>query len=82
MLNKNVCPLIFYFQMLNLTEPYSPFSTTTFTFLVIRLCQNFPATFYYHTKIAPRIKGMPRHHNHTCTHKEARDQISLATIKV
>lgn len=36
--------------------------------------------FYYHTKIAPRIKGMPRHHNHT--HKEARDQISLATIKV
>lgn len=38
--------------------------------------------FYYHTKIAPRIKGMPRHHNHTCTHKEARDQISLATIKV
>lgn len=23
---------------------------------------------------------MPRHHNHTCTHKEARDQISLALI--
>ena len=28
---------------------------------------------YYHNFWAPRIKGMPRHHNHTCTHKEARE---------
>lgn len=61
--------------MLNLTEPYSPFSTTTFTFLVIRLCQNFPATFYYHTKIAPRIKGMPRYPTpHTYSHNTQRSQ--------
>ena len=60
--------------MLNLTEPYSPFSTTTFTFLVIRLCQNFPATFYYHTKIAPRIKGYPDIPHHTCPHNTQRNQ--------
>lgn len=70
--------------MLNLREPYAPFSTTTFTFLVIRLCQNFPATFYYHTKIAaPRIKGMPRYptpHMPTQHTEKPENKTSLALI--
>lgn len=64
--------------MLNLTEPYAPFSTTTFEAFALRGTLKANYLFYYPTKIAPRIKGMPRHHNHT--HKEARDQISLATL--
>jgi hypothetical protein len=69
--------------MLNLTEPYSPFSTTTFTFLVIRLCQNFPATFYYPTKITLRDKGMPRYptpHILTQHTKKPENKTSLALI--
>lgn len=46
-----------------------------FLFLNVKFNVTVPP-IYYHTKIAPRIKG---YLDHTCTHKEARDLISLAT---
>lgn len=68
--------------MLNLREPYSPFSTTTFEALTLRGTLKANTHFWYHTKITPRIKGIPRYppttHAHI-THKEARDLTSLAT---
>lgn len=62
--------------MLNLTEPYSPFSTTTFEALTLRGTLKANYIFYYHTKITPRIKGIPRYPTTTpahITHKEARE---------
>lgn len=68
--------------MLNLREPYPPFSTTTFEALTLRGTLKANTHFQYHTKITPRIKGIPRYptitHAHI-THKEARDLTSLAT---
>lgn len=62
--------------MLNLTEPYSPFSTTTFEAFALRGTLKANYIFYYPTKIALRDKGMPRYptttHAHI-THKEARE---------
>ena len=43
---------------------------------------NFNVTvspFQYQEILGFRDKGIPRHHNHTCTHKEARDLTSPAT---
>lgn len=47
--------------MLNLTEPYSPFSTTTFEAFALRGTLKANYIFYYHTKIALHDKGMPRY---------------------
>lgn len=61
--------------MLNLREPYSPFSTTTFEAFALRGTLKANYIFYYPTKIAPRIKGYLDHtttHAHI-THKEARE---------
>lgn len=55
--------------------PYFLFSNVKFNVTV--------RPFEYHNFLAPRIKGMPTstHHTHApITHKEARDQISLALI--
>lgn len=61
--------------MLNLREPYPPFSTTTFEAFALRGTLKANYIFQYPTKITLHDKGMPRYP----THKEARDQISLAT---
>lgn len=66
--------------MLNLTEPYSPFSTTTFEAFALRGTLKANYIFYYPTKITPRIKGIPRYPTCPQPHKKARDQISLATL--
>lgn len=63
--------------MLNLTEPYAPFSTTTFEALTLRGTLKANYIFYYPTKIALHDNGMP---TYPTPHKEARDQISLALI--
>lgn len=63
--------------MLNLTEPYPVFSTTTFEAFALRGTLKANYIFYYHTKIAPHIKGMPRHHNHT---EKPENKTSLALI--
>lgn len=47
--------------MLNLREPYSPFSTTTFEAFALRGTLKANYIFYYHTKITLRDKGMPRY---------------------
>lgn len=47
--------------MLNLTEPYSPFSTPTFEAFALRGTLKANTHFYYHTKITLRDKGMPRY---------------------
>lgn len=47
--------------MLNLREPYSPFSTTTFEAFALRGTLKANYIFYYPTKITPRIRGMPRY---------------------
>lgn len=58
--------------MLNLREPYSPFSTTTFEALTLRGTLKANTHFYYHTKITLRIKGIPRYP--TCPHNTQRSQ--------
>lgn len=47
--------------MLNLREPYSPFSTTTFEAFALRGTLKANYIFYYPTKITLRDKGMPRY---------------------
>jgi hypothetical protein len=67
--------LCFYFQMLNLREPYSPFSTTTFEAFALRGTLKANYIFYYPTKITLRDKGMPRYPTpHTCPHNTQRSQ--------
>jgi hypothetical protein len=67
--------------MLNLREPYSPFSTTTFEALTLRGTLKANTHFQYHTKITPRIKGMPRYPTTTHAHtKKPENKTSLALI--
>lgn len=47
--------------MLNLREPYSPFSTTTFEAFALRGTLKANYIFYYPTKITLRDKGIPRY---------------------
>lgn len=47
--------------MLNLTEPYSPFTTTTFEAFALRGTLKANYIFYYPTKITLHDKGMPRY---------------------
>lgn len=44
-----------------------------FLFLNVKFNVTVPP-IYYHTKIAPRIKGIPRQHNHTCPQNTQRSQ--------
>ena len=69
--------------MLNLREPYSPFSTTTFEALTLRgtLKANTHFTTTQKSLLVLRAYLDIPHHTHAhITHKEARDQISLATL--
>ena len=69
--------------MLNLTEPYSPFSTTTFEAFALRGTLKANYIFYYPTKITPRIKGIPRYptpHMPTQHTKKPENKTSLALI--
>lgn len=47
--------------MLNLTEPYSPFSTTTFEALTLRGTLKANTHFQYQEILTPRIRGIPRY---------------------
>jgi len=60
--------------MLNLREPYSPFSTTTFEALTLRGTLKANYIFYYPTKITLRIKGYPDIPHHTYSHNTQRNQ--------
>lgn len=69
--------------MLNLTEPYAPFSTTTFEAFALRGTLKANYIFYYPTKITLRIKGMPRYptpHILTQHTEKPENKTSLALI--
>lgn len=69
--------------MLNLREPYSPFSTTTFEAFTLRGTLKANYIFYYPTKITLRDKGMPRYptpHMPTKHTKKPENKTSLALI--
>lgn len=56
--------------MLNLTESYSPFSTTTFEALTLRGTLKTNTHFEYQEILAPHIKGYPE--SHMLTQKDPR----------
>lgn len=66
--------------MLNLREPYAPFSTTTFEAFALRGTLKANYIFYYHTKIAPRIKGMPRYPTPHMPTEKPENKTSLTLI--
>lgn len=63
--------------MLNLTESYSPFSTTTFEALTLRGTLKANTHFEYQEILAPRIKGYPESHMPTCSHKKTQDRLTI-----
>lgn len=66
--------------MLNLREPYSPFSTTTFEAFALRGTLKANYIFYYPTKITLRDKGMPRDPTTTQHTEKPENKTSLALI--
>lgn len=60
--------------MLNLTEPYSPFSTTTFEAFALRGTLKANYIFYYPTKSLFVIRACPDIPHHTCPHNTQRNQ--------